>query len=318
MDRPDPRRDGAEPMRSARVALRSVVSADRTVADHPGRLREALQAQLSAEEFARLRRPLHQVVVAAEEHVPASLTRWAPVTDASRQRIAADLAQARGWTAEAALNVTDAWASALGLQVADADLQRPAPGPAPQPRVDELAATELPKVGLAATELPPDALVSTGPPAARPVAWPSSPRRHLSQLGDRPDVVATTVAYRGMSFVVFVAAIVALTVVLCLPVILFGGAGFLLPAIGAIGAMLLVKRLGMGLLVATATGLEFVPLDGPGRTPRVEGTLAAPWTEVEVAPAWVSIVTVGENRVQVGPRHRDFVAAAAARAGDAS
>ena len=96
-------------------ALRSAVSAASGAAARPGQLRSRLEAELGTDDAARFRGPLHQLVAAAEEHVPATLSNQAPLTREAIERVATDLARTRGWTIDAARRTTALWAAALGL-----------------------------------------------------------------------------------------------------------------------------------------------------------------------------------------------------------
>jgi len=52
------------------------------------------------------------------------------------------------------------------------------------------------------------------------------------------------------------------------------------------------------------------------RKPKPERSFGAVWSQVSVEQGRVSVVRVAGRRIQVGPRNRSFVAAAAARAGN--
>ena len=125
---PDPATDFAALVRALQSSLTG------TVADiRPGQLRLRLEQHL-ADDAQRLRPLVHQVVVAAEEHLPANLTRIAPLSVHSLQRLSGELAEARGWAPETARRATRIWASALGYDdVAAAPWPEPEePEPAPQ------------------------------------------------------------------------------------------------------------------------------------------------------------------------------------------
>lgn len=96
-------------------ALRAAATAQSGAATRPGQLRSRLEAELGPVPARRLAAQVHQLVAAAEEHVPAMLTDLAPLTAQSVDRIASDLATTRGWAFATAQRATMLWAGALGL-----------------------------------------------------------------------------------------------------------------------------------------------------------------------------------------------------------
>jgi hypothetical protein len=307
--------DVSDDFRTMLAAMRVAVA---TPADagRPGRLRQRLEEALGPEDSVRMRRLVHQVVAASEENVPNDLRRINPLTSQSLQRLSQDLAAARGWSPEAAQRATQLWASALGFaDLASSSWPRvPSPPPHTAPPA-ALSATLLP-------EAPPAGSVPPGPPspplgAAGP-AWPPVPktfRNHTANVAGEP-ALGVTLGYAGMSLPLCVVLGVSMTVVLCLPILVLGATGGLLPLLAIGGGKLLVARLGRGALVASALGLEFTPYDTSLRKPKPEQSFGAVWSQVSVEPGRVSVLRVAGRRVQVGPRNAAFVAAAAARARD--
>jgi len=122
-------------------ALRRVLDADPSAGSRPGQLRAELTARLG--QLAPAHRPqIHQVVAAAEDNLPATLTRVAPLTAQSLLRLSEELAAGRGWTLATAERAIATWATALGF--------------------GDLVASSWPREPLAATVLP------AMPPAAEP------------------------------------------------------------------------------------------------------------------------------------------------------
>lgn len=313
-----------------RVAVATPADAER-----PGRLRQRLDEALGPEDSVRLRRLAHQVVAASEENLPHDLRRITPLTTQSLQRLSEDLAAARGWSPEAAQRTTQLWASALGFaDLASSSWPRDGsstPPPAPPPSAFPppaaplpLSATLLPGARPAATPPPgPPPGTSPGPPPGsgpRPQgpapSWPPVPKnlaRHTANLAGEP-ALGVTLAYAGMSLPLCVALGVAMTVVLCLPILVIGAAGGMLSIVAIGGGKLLVSGLRRGALVASASGLEFTPYDTSLRKPKPDQSFGAVWSQVAVEEGRVSVLRLAGRRVQVGPRNRAFVAAAAARA----
>jgi hypothetical protein len=116
-----------------------------------------------------------------------------------------------------------------------------------------------------------------------------------------------------MSLPLCVAAAAVLTAALCLPIILIGVTGFLLPLLALLVGRVLVGRLGRGAVVASQSWIEFTPYDTSLRRPKPERAFGAPWSQVEVEPDTVSVLRFAGRRVQVGPRNRAFVEAVARR-----
>ncbi|SFC44970.1 hypothetical protein SAMN04487968_106230 [Nocardioides terrae] len=126
-------------------ALHHALDADPTAGSRPGQLRAELTARLG--ELAPSHRPqIHQVVAAAEDNLPATLTRVAPLTSQSLLRLSEELATGRGWTRATAERTIAIWATALGF--------------------GDLVASSWPREPLAVTVLPGD------PPATPPSTEP--------------------------------------------------------------------------------------------------------------------------------------------------
>jgi hypothetical protein len=315
--------DVSEDFRTMLAALRLAVATPAD-ADRPGRLRQRLDEALGPEDSVRLRRLAHQVVAASEENLPHDLRRITPLTTQSLQRLSEDLAAARGWSPEAAQRATQLWASALGFaDLAASSWPRDgSPPPPPRPTLPPasplpLSATLLPEARPAATPRPAQPPgPGARPPGAAP-AWPPVPKnfaRHTTNLVGEP-ALGVTLAYAGMSLPLCWVLGVALTVVLCLPILVIGSAAGVLAIVAVGGGKLLVSGLKRGALVASASGVEFTPYDTSLRKPKPDQSFGAVWSQVSVEQGRISVLTLAGRRVQVGPRNRAFVAAAAARAG---
>ncbi len=114
---------GAGPGRDLVVALREAVArAGDGWANQPSLLKRRLDDVL-AEDAVALRPKVHLLVVAAEERVPSRLTRSQP-SPALLAEVAAELADTRGWTAEAAT-----WSVAVWAQALEVGSVEPAPPP---------------------------------------------------------------------------------------------------------------------------------------------------------------------------------------------
>lgn len=294
--------EASDDFRTMLAALRAAMAAPG--ADRPGRLRGRLDEALGPEDSTRLRRLVHQVVAAAEENLPHDLRRIAPLTPQSLHRLSQDLAEARGWTPDAARRTTQLWASALGF----ADLAASSwPRETDRP---QHASTPAPE----ATQLPPQPAPAVRVDTA-PVRWPKTPKTfaaHTTTRSGEP-ALGAALGYAGMSLALCVTATVSMTVLLCLPILLIGAKGGLLPLLGVLGARVLVSRLGRGAVVASASWIEFTPYDTSLRKPQPEGAFGAPWSQVEIERDTVSVLRFAGRRVQLGPRNRAFVAAAAQR-----
>lgn len=92
---------------------RAVAGADPSWIVQPSRLRRALTDELGTDGH-RWRSQVHQLVVAADEHIPVRLRRtgWSPE---ARDELATALMAARGWTEAAAVWAVTTWAAALDL-----------------------------------------------------------------------------------------------------------------------------------------------------------------------------------------------------------
>ncbi len=291
------------------AALRSALTTGSGAAERPGQLRLRLEEELDASEdtdAGRLRRLVHQVVAAAEENLPANLTRIAPLTAESLRRLSSELADARGWSLDAAQRTTRIWAAALGFEELVAS-SWPRTPERPQP------ATPISADVLEPTAAPPGQ-EPTPPPAKRPASWP--PLRKAVAAHSRSaageETLGAAQAYAGMSLPLFAGALVLLVLVLIAPVLFLDAVGLLLPVVGAAVAAVLVRFLGYGALVATRSGLEFTPYDGPMRKARPDRAYSASWSEVTVEPGYFSTVRFAGHRIQLGPRNRNFADALAA------
>jgi hypothetical protein len=192
--------------------LRRVLSeSDDGWTKQPGVLRSRLNAAVGADATA-LRPRIHQLVVAADEKIPARL-RSAGADPASIDELSSVLAAARGWTQEAARSTVVTWATALGLVdsvvhvpdlTAAPDLTL-APDPTALPEATELPTpaplpepTELPTPAPLPVPLPPaaPAPVALLPVAPRPVApRPVAPAAAMPA----PAAVATPPSPIGMA-----------------------------------------------------------------------------------------------------------------------
>ena len=88
-------------------------------AGQPSQLRLKL-TRLLGDDAHTYRADVHLVVTALDENVPAELLAAAPLTSADLHRHAQILAQARGWTDDAALTAIGHWVRALGIDAAEA------------------------------------------------------------------------------------------------------------------------------------------------------------------------------------------------------
>jgi hypothetical protein len=318
--------DVSEDFRTMLAALRVAVVTPAD-ADRPGRLRQRLDDALGPEDSVRLRRLAHQVVAASEENLPHDLRRITPLTAQSLQRLSEDLAAARGWSPEAARRTTQLWAAALGFaDLAAASWPRdgsttPSPTSPAAPSLPPASPLPLSATLLPAAPAPAPRPVPPPGPGPRPQgaapAWPPVPKnlaRHTTNLVGEP-ALGVTLGYAGMSLPLCWVLGVALTVVLCLPILVIGSAAGMLAIVAVGGGKLLVSGLRRGALVASASGVEFTPYDTSLRKPKPDQSFGAVWSQVSVEQGRISVVSLAGRRVQVGPRNRAFVAAAAARAG---
>jgi hypothetical protein len=295
--------DASDDFRTMLAALRTAM--ETPGADRPGRLRGRLDAVLGLEESTRLRRLVHQVVAAAEENLPHDLRRIAPLTSQTLHRLSQDLADARGWTPDTARRTTQLWASALGFS----DLAASSwPREPDRPRPPVALAPET-------TQLPPQQVAPAVRRDGAPAPWPATPKAFAAHTATRSGepALGAALGYAGMSLPLCVTALVTLTVVLCLPILLIGATGVLLPLLGVVGARVLVSRLGRGAVVASEGWIEFTPYDTSLRKPQPERAFGAPWSQVEVEKDTVSVLRFAGRRVQLGPRNRAFVEAVAQR-----
>lgn len=263
---------------------------------------------------------VHQIVAAAEENIPVSLTRISPLTAESLARLSTELAGARGWSPQTAERTIRIWATALGLH--DPEVRSwPQAAVAARPRADAPARPPLEPTAVPST--PPRSPIAPAPAdgfspmaVSGHVEWPTPVKGvavHTHAKSGEP-ALGAAMAYAGMPLLLVVSLIVALTVVLLIPVVFLDVMGPLLPLIGFGLASLLMRRLGPGVLVATESGVEFTPYGGLTRKERPQHTFGAGWRDVSVQPGYVSRIRFGGRTVQVGPRNRRFAEAVASRA----
>lgn len=313
-------------------AMLQVVSAGPGVANRGGQVRLRLSEALGDDLSGALRGRVHRAVVAAEEHVPATLMSLAPLTAAAASRVAADLAAKRGWTHAAATTTIQDWATALGVEpLAPTESAAPlvpplrrrspalvapsarvgpesTPAPSAHPGSEALPApTSAPPPGLEGPGDAPDGPDGLG----RELVWPAmTPRARalVGRTGLRADAAAH--AYAGLSLRLFWVLIALLTVVavgvgLAVPGSSSGRPNGLVAGGSALIALALSTQLKRGLLLASARGLTFVPFDRRMLAP--SGPLVtAPWNEVRLDRSGsggvgsVGRVTLRGRRVEVG------------------
>jgi hypothetical protein len=286
-----------------------------------GRLRPQLESRLGAEQSRLLRREIHQVVAAAEEHLPTRLVRVTPLTPSALARISAELAAARDWSPATAERTTRTWAAALGFDGLAAREWPAGSAASPRPPV-----SVDPAIGV--TARPPEAPARGPRPQAPPVlphaarsaadvSWPTPAKRlvaaHARSTTGEP-ALGVTQAYAGVSLPAFTAVVVGLTSAVVAVALVLPGLAWLLAPVGAAAAAYSTRFLRYGALLATTAGLEFVPYDGNMRRPRPERTIRAAWPQVAGEVGTVSRLSAAGQRFQVGPRNRSFAAAAVAAA----
>ena len=282
-----------------------------------GQLRLELERSLGLEASQALRREIHQIVAAAEEHLPTRLVRITPLTTPALARLSRELATTRGWKPETAERTTRTWAAALGFDELAAETWPlvPATGARPTASIEPAAG---------ATALPPAQPAGIGDDisirGAGPV-WPPPAKRlslaHAESESGRP-VLGVVQAYAGVSLTAFTGVISLLTVALVAVLLLLPGSGWLLVLVGVGAATYATRFLQYGALLATEIGIEFVPYDGNMRRARPERSMHATWDEVAVMLGKVSSVSAGGRRFQVGPRNKAFALACQAQAGSSA
>lgn len=321
-------------------ALRSALATDPATAMRPGLLRQKVEAALGPGETARLRPLVHQVVAACEENLPGYLTRIRPLTPQSLAQLSGELARARGWNEATAQRVTQIWAHALGFSgVADGwpDDQpddRPGDGPDDRPGTesapsdDASADAALPGPGLlaGATALPPAPVAlsrETGgdehgvrADPRPPTSWPT-PSRRLARRHSRSTAgeaaLGVARAYAGMSLQVYS---VVVSVFVGLVILGFLLLHLLVGVVPVLVVVYLMRRaLKAGVLVATASGLEFTTYSPLGNRPQAGGVFAATWAEVTGDDGAVTVLQMAGRRIQLGPLSRQFARAALEHAG---
>ena len=123
-------------------------------------------------------------------------------------------------------------------------------------------------------------------------------------------------AYSGIPLVVFGSAVALLLTSLFAVLILLPAPGSVLAVVVAgVSARALTHLAGFGALIATKSGIEFVPYVANMRRPKLDEAKRAPWAEVRTTVGLVSDIEVAGAKVQVGPRNRAFAEAAARVAG---
>ena len=317
-------------------ALRAAATAGPGAASRPGQLRSRLEAELGPEQALRLRAPLHQVVGAAEEHVPATLSSLAPLSDLKVDRVAADLAAARGWTFPVAHRAAVLWAAALGLLDASApdsleavsDPSRPALAPTPTaaPQDWPVAGGRIEAADDA--ERPSDEPTDAASPAAgagedashaqagsgalRPSdpSWPPVPPRlakHIRAAQLDPPLAAAR-ATRGRLPGRVLVAIVAPLCVGAIVLIAAGGRIGLLPVLLLMGLSRLCQP---GVVAVYADHVTFLPLAGlHWKRP---SQVTAAWADVTVGPGAFPHLQVGPVRVDLWRSSTPVFRAASAR-----
>lgn len=302
-------------------ALRTVLAGDSGAATRPGQLRQKIDAALGPEQAAGLRPLVHQVVAAAEENLPGYLTRIMPLTARSLQQLSGELATARGWNDATAQRVTQIWACALGFGAVAEDWPQQQEPPAAPVAAPAHTAGQADRP-TDATSLPPPptenrAAGATPPPVSSGTGtdWPAPSRLargHAASRAGQP-VLGATWAYAGMSLKVYlliVGLVVALMVASFVAFHVLVGA---LPLLAL--AYFLRRAVARGLLVATASGLEFTAYTAFLSKPRADGGFSAAWSEVTVDEGAFTELRLAGRRLQVGPLSRQFARASAAHAG---
>ncbi|HEX3932977.1 MAG TPA: hypothetical protein VHW64_19985 [Nocardioides sp.] len=317
-------------------ALRSALATDPGAATRPGLLRQKLESALGPDEASRQRPLVHQVVAASEENLPGYLTRIMPLTAQSLRQLSGDLAAARGWNLATAQRVTQIWAHALGFSgVADdwpaaepvagaAASDRPPEAPAPVPVAGGTALPPAPAAGeafpldvVAANETGP--AVGDGSPAvgaSAPTPWPRPSRRlarRHSRTATGESALGVTRGYAGMSLWVYIPVV---SIFVLLLVATFVVLHLLLGVLPILVVVYLMRRaLKAGVLVATASGLEFTEYSALGNRPKPGGLLAASWGEVTAVDGTFAVVQMAGHRIELGPLGRQFARAVVEHAG---
>jgi hypothetical protein len=299
-------------------ALRATVAAAPTPL-HPSQLRLLVEEALGPERSRDLRREIHQVVVAAEEHLPMRMTRISPLTASSLANLSSELAAARGWSPQTAERATRTWAAALGhdhLAVTDwppaAQVEHVASRPpaSTTPAVDETALPPQPTPVVAGRD---------SRNSATEVAWPK-PNRRLRKVHERSTagepVLGVVQTYAGIPLPAFAAATAVVLIGLTVALVVTPPVGWAIAgAAGALAARGLTSAAKFGALAATSTGLEHVPYVLNMRRPKFDQAVSAPWSQVRTEVGSVSVVEMAGRRIQVGPRNRAFAEAVAELAG---
>lgn len=319
-------------------ALRSALATDPMAATRPGQLRQKVETALGPDEAARRRPLVHQVVAAAEENLPGYLTRIMPLTAQSLRQLSDELAGARGWNDATAQRVTQIWAHALGFSGVADDWPDQEPTAPPSPVVDRTAprgplpvdgATALPPAAVVANHVssepapplpaPPMSAPSAAPPMStpkEPTPWPAPSRRlarrHSRSSGGEP-ALGIVRAYAGMSLRLYIAIAVVFVALIILGIVLFHLIVGVIPVLLVV--FLMRRALKDGVLVATATGLEFTPYTAFGNRPKRDGVFSAPWGEVTGEDGPFAIFEMAGRRIQLGPLSRRFASAAVEHTG---
>jgi hypothetical protein len=151
---------------------RAVKHAGSGWASQPSRLRLSLEQVLGDEARAH-RTQIHQLVVAAEERIPARLSAAGDDSSALGRELAYGLASTRGWTVDAAAWAVRTWAASLGTPLDPFDVDDVIANPPPVLRTGErpvVAPTVLPDSAVPPTQLPPPPPPAPAPPVPAPQA----------------------------------------------------------------------------------------------------------------------------------------------------
>ena len=286
-------------------ALRSALSGQ-SMPVHVGHLRLQVEAALGREQAVAQRRQIHQVMAAAEEHLPSRLLQMRPLTVATLARLSSELAAARSWSSPTAERTTRIWAAALGFQdLAEAEWPEHVPSLRPSASVGSL--------NVDVTSPPPAA-----PRSNAEVVWPAPSgrlaKKHSTSSTGAPSL-GVVVGYAGMALPVYLGLLLALTVVLVVMLFLLPPiAVVVLPLIGFGLGTVLTRMAGQGALVATEAGLEFVRFTGLMGRPAPEPSRVCGWHQVVVEVGNFSTVALDGERIQVSPFGRAFAQAASERA----
>jgi hypothetical protein len=106
------------------------------------------------------------------------------------------------------------------------------------------------------------------------------------------------------------------SVFVLLIVVVFAVLHLLLGALPILVVVYFMRRaLKAGVLVASASGLEFTEYSALGNRPKPGGVLVVTWAEVAAADAAISTLHMAGRRIELGPFSRQFARAAVEHAG---